>query len=274
LGRLEARFRSLKKKGEKALIAYVTPGDPDLPRTRELTLALERGGADILELGIPFSDPTADGPVIQAASRRALMKGTCLKSVLSLVSKVRAVSEIPIVLFGYYNPIHAYGPARFAKEAALLGVDGVLVVDLPFEESRELRQFTDPEGIDFITLVAPTTGEARARRIVGAAGGFLYYISVMGVTGTSRPAIREIEADVAKLKRLSKLPVVVGFGITTPEQAAEIARCADGIAVGTALVALIDRHRDSTNITDAVETFAADLKRALRRPKEELQPGV
>lgn len=273
MGRLEGRFSVLKRKGEKALIAYVTAGDPDLPKSREVILALVRGGVDILELGIPFSDPTADGPVIQAASRRALMKGTCLESIFSLVSEVRSASEIPIVLFGYYNPIHAYGQARFAEDAASVGVDGLLVVDLPYEESRELRQFTEPAGIEYITLIAPTTGEERARKIVRSAAGFLYYISVTGVTGTTKPAIREIEKHVARLKRLSRLPVVVGFGITTAAEAAEIALCADGIVVGSAFVALIDRHRESSNLAALVEAFAAELKRALVRTREDGRPS-
>jgi tryptophan synthase alpha chain len=265
MGRLDSRFKALKENGEKALIAYVTAGDPDLAGSRDLVLALDRGGADILELGVPFSDPTADGPVIQAASKRALMNGVCLKSVFDLVSDVRSRSEIPVVLFGYYNPIHAYGPAHFAEDAASHGVDGVLVVDLPFEESGELRQFTDPAGIAYISPIAPTTGEERARKIAASASGFLYYISVTGVTGTTRPTAREIQREVGRLRGITGLPVAVGFGITSAEQAAEIGRCADGIVVGSALVSLIARYRGSSGLIHAVGAFAAELKKAMKR---------
>ncbi len=219
MNRIEQKFMELRNREEAALVTYVTAGDPDLDETGRVVGVLERAGADILELGIPFSDPAADGPVIQAASRRALKAGTSLKGVLGLVSEVRRRSEMPIVLFGYYNPIHAYGPERFAREAAGAGVDGVLVVDLPFEEANELRRCTDPVGISFITLVAPTTGEERARKLARRASGFLYYISVTGVTGTKKPSVGHIEQDVLKLRGLSPAPVAVGFGITTPEQA-------------------------------------------------------
>ena len=265
MDRIERKFESLKKKGEKGLITYVTAGDPGLDRTGEIIMTLDQAGADILELGIPFSDPTADGPVIQAASRRSLKSGTTLGAVLGLVSEVRKNSEIPIVLFGYYNPIHAYGAERFAREASLAGVDGVLVVDLPFEEARELRRFTDRESIPFITLIAPTTGEERAGRMAKEASGFLYYISVTGVTGTKRPSVLSIEQDVLRLKGVSPVPVAVGFGITTPEQAAEIGAFADGVVVGSALVDLIHQRGDEPGGTGKIFDFVSGLKEALRQ---------
>jgi tryptophan synthase alpha chain len=263
MGRIEAKFEALKEKREKALIPFVSGGDPDPARTAEIILTLEHAGADIVELGVPFSDATADGPVIQASSTRALRAGASLEKILAMVSEVRRTSEIPIVLFGYYNPIHAIGPERFAKEAASAGVDGVLVVDLPFEESSELRQFTDSAGIDFIPLIAPTTGPERARRILRDGCGFLYFISVTGVTGTAKGSACEIESNIKRLRKISRLPVAVGFGITTPAQAAEIGPHADGIVVGSELVRLIHQHRESGAMEAAVTSFVGDLKRAL-----------
>lgn len=274
MGRIGEKFKALKERRERALIMFVSAGDPDPARTRDIILALEQAGADVVELGVPFSDATADGPVIQASSTRALRAGTSLEKTIAIVSEVRRASEIPIVLFGYYNPIHAYGPAKFAKDSASAGVDGVLVVDLPFEESRELRQFTDPAGLDFIPLVAPTTGAKRARKILHDGCGFLYFISVTGVTGTAKGSPLEIERDIEQLRKISGLPVAVGFGITTPAEAAEIAQHADGIVVGSALVRLIHQHRGNGNLEAAVRSFVADLKRALgsgepTKPSEE-----
>ena len=269
MNRIAEKFRNLGKRNEKGLITYVTAGDPDLDGTGRIVEVLERAGADILELGVPFSDPTADGPVIQAASRRALKSGTTLRSVLGLVSEVRKRSEMPIVLFGYYNPIHAYGPERFAREAARAGVDGVLVVDLPFEEAGELRRYTDPEGIEFITLVAPTTGEDRARRMGREASGFLYYISVTGVTGTKRPAVQTTQQEVSRLKRLSSLPVAVGFGVTAPEQASEIGSFADAVVVGSALVEVIHREGGKPGGESDIFAFARGLKKALTQRRKD-----
>ncbi len=264
MGRIGEKFKALKEGGEKALITFVSAGDPDPAKTRDIILALEQAGADIVELGVPFSDATADGPVIQASSTRALRAGTSLEKVIDMVSQVRRTSEIPIVLFGYYNPIHAYGPAGFAGDSASAGVDGVLVVDLPFEESSELRQFTDPAGIDFIPLIAPTTGPERARRILRDGCGFLYFISVTGVTGTAKGSAKEIESDINELRKISSLPVAVGFGITTPDEAAEIGPHADGIVVGSALVRLIHQYRQSSRLVAEVTSYVGDLKKALR----------
>jgi tryptophan synthase alpha chain len=196
MGRIEKKFASLRAKNEKALIVYLTAGDPSLSITKKLIFGLEKAGVDILEIGVPFSDPTADGPVIQAASQRALKAGTTLQGVLDLVAKVRKVSEIPIVLFGYFNPIFAFGVKKFAQAAHTAGVDGVLVVDLPYEEAKELRNYTDPFGIDFISLIAPTTGKERLTKIAAEAMGFLYYISITGITGTAAPKIENIKNEV------------------------------------------------------------------------------
>ena len=220
--RIEKKFADLRAKNEKALIVYLTAGDPSLSITKKLIFALEKAGVDILEIGIPFSDPTADGPVIQDASQRSLKAGTTLPDVLHMIAEVRKSSEIPIVLFGYFNPIFAYGVKNFAQTAHSAGVDGVLVVDLPYEEAKELRSYTDAVGIDFISLIAPTTDKERLKKIAAKASGFLYYISITGITGTAAPKIVDIKNEVGKIRKITKLPIAVGFGISKPEQAKEI----------------------------------------------------
>jgi len=262
--RIEKTFAELKGKGEKALVAYITAGYPDLGTTRRLIPALERAGVDILEVGVPFSDPTADGPVIQAASQAALKNGATLDRVLGLVGELRGSVRIPLVLFSYYNPIFSMGGEAFAGRASDAGVDGALVVDLPFEEAAELRRHTDPAGIDFITLVAPTTGVDRMRKVVKAATGFVYYISVTGVTGTRGPEMEETRANVEAIRSLTERPVVVGFGVSTPEQAREIGGLADGVVVGSAFVKLIGDRAGDPDLIAAVEAYAASLKAALR----------
>lgn len=264
MSRISEKFMALREKKEKALIVYLTAGDPSLTITKELILALENAGADILEIGVPFSDPTADGPVIQAAAQRALKSGATLTAILEMIKEVRRVSQIPIVLFGYYNPIFVYGGEKFARHAARAGVDGVLVVDLPPEEAPELREFTDAAGIDFIFLIAPTTGAKRTRQIAAGATGFLYYISITGITGTAAPKIADIETAVSKLRKITKLPVAVGFGITTPEQAGQIGKTADGVIVGSAVVRLIDENRNSPDLIKIVADFTGALKKELQ----------
>ena len=264
MGRIEDKFKSLRAKNEKALIVYLTAGDPSLDVTKKLILGLEKAGVDILEIGVPFSDPTADGPVIQAASQRALKTGTTLQGVLALVADIRRISQIPIVLFGYFNPIFAYGVEKFANDASLAGVDGVLVVDLPQEESPELRIFTDAAGLDFISLVAPTTGKDRLRNIVRAATGFLYYISITGVTGTAAPRIDDIKREVGKIRKTTKLPIAVGFGISNAAQAEEIGAFADGVVIGSAFVKLIDENRNNNRLMEIIADYAREIKDALR----------
>lgn len=264
MGRIEHRFKALKDKGEKALIAYVTAGDPGLEETKEIILNLESGGVDLLEIGVPFSDPTADGPTIQAASHRALRNGVTLPRVLDAIQSVRDLSDIPIVLFGYYNPIFAFGNERFATRAREAGVDGVLVVDLPMEEWEELRDYTDPLGLDFISIVAPTTGDRRIQRICKRATGFLYYVSVTGVTGTTTPRVEEVEKDLARIRRFTPLPVAVGFGISTPEQVREIALHADGVVVGSAFVRMIEENRGRSDLGQRLRRYAMELKDSTR----------
>jgi tryptophan synthase alpha chain len=262
--RIEDRFTKLHARNEKALIVYLTAGDPSLGMTKKLIPALEKAGVDILEIGVPFSDPTADGPVIQAASQRSLKAGTTLEGVLKMVADVRKVSEIPIVLFGYFNPIFAYGVEKFAHAARHAGVDGVLVVDLPYEETNELRNFTDAVGIDFISLIAPTTGKERLKKIVSKASGFLYYISITGITGTAAPKISSIQADVEKIRKMSKQPIAVGFGISTPDQAKEIGRFADGIVIGSAVVRLLDENKKNPELLKIVSDYVGSIKKELR----------
>jgi tryptophan synthase alpha chain len=263
MGRIEERFTALKKEGRKAFVAYLTAGDPDLETTAKLIPALEAAGVDIIEVGVPFSDPTADGPVIQAACQRALKRGSTLKKILAMIAGLRRISEIPIVLFGYYNPILSYGPEGFAADAAASGVDGILVVDLPPEEADELRQYSDPAGLAFITLIAPTTDLRRAQKILRRATGFVYYISVTGVTGTAVPRPKDVRRDVKRLKGMTALPVAVGFGISTPAQAAAMAPLADGVVIGSALVRLIGKKAGSTGLIPAAASFAAEIRWAI-----------
>ena len=260
MGRIEEKLDDLKKKGEKALIVYLTAGDPSLEKTYEIILGLDGAGVDILEIGIPFSDPTADGPVIQAASQRALKGGTTLQDILDMIEKVRKVSEIAIVLFGYYNPVFIYGNERFAGRAKEVGVDGILVVDLPTEESGELKRYTDRSGIDFISLITPTSDDDRIKKIAGKASGFIYYVSITGITGTKKPKVADIKRDIERIRRITSLPVAVGFGISTPGQVGEIARYADGVVVGSAFVKLIEENGNSEDLAEIVSSFARELK--------------
>ncbi len=264
MGRIEKKFEELLSRKERALIVYLTAGDPSLDATRALALALAQAGVDILEIGVPFSDPTADGPVIQAASQRALKTGTTLAGVLSMVADIRRTSQIPIVLFGYFNPIFAYGVEKFAASASKAGVDGALVVDLPPEEARELRAHTDAVGLDFISLVAPTTGRNRLKTILSSATGFVYYISITGVTGTAAPKIEDIAREVGRIRELTKMPIAVGFGISNAAQAEEIATVADGIVIGSAVVKLIDENRGKSDLVQIVSGFVNEIKKKLR----------
>jgi tryptophan synthase alpha chain len=268
MSRIESTFSSLRAKGEKALVCYITAGDPSLEQTGEIVLGLDAAGVDCLEIGVPFSDPTADGPIIQAASQRALKNGTTLEGILTMIESIREISEIPIVLFGYYNPILSYGPERFAARAHEAGVDGILVVDLPLEEAGELRQHTDSRGIDFISLIAPTTGIERVRMISSQASGFLYYISITGVTGTAKPQVEEVAEDIERIRTVTNLPLVVGFGISTPQQTQEIAPCADGIVIGSAIVRMIAENSHRADLVATVSQYVRVIKQASRTPSQ------
>ena len=237
MSRIAARFAELKAANRAAFLPFITAGDPDADTTFAILSELPAAGADLIELGVPFSDPMADGPAIQASSLRALEAGMTLHKVLDLVRRFRKVDDkTPIVLMGYYNPIHAYGTARFAHDAGAAGVDGLITVDLPPEEDEVLRVPADAQALDIVRLATPTTDGKRLAVIANGAGGFLYYVSIAGVTGTKDFAEDDVRAAVARLKVGANLPVAVGFGIKTPEQAARIARFADGAVVGSAIV--------------------------------------
>lgn len=237
MSRIAKRFTDLKAANVAAFVPFISAGDPDGETTAALMEGLPHAGADLIELGLPFSDPMADGPAIQASSQRALAAGMTTLKVLELVRGFRKKdNETPVVLMGYFNNIHAYGTAKFVKDAAEAGVDGLIVVDLPPEEDTVLRVPAAAAGVDIVRLATPTTSDKRLPRVLDGAGGFLYYVSIAGVTGTKSFAEDEVRTAVGRLKQAGGLPVCVGFGIKTPENAAFIARVADGAVVGSAIV--------------------------------------
>ncbi|MBV9992938.1 MAG: tryptophan synthase subunit alpha [Alphaproteobacteria bacterium] len=240
MSRIADRFAALRRDNRAAFVPFITAGDPDFETALALLQALPEAGADLIELGIPFSDPMADGPVNQASYLRALASGMTLPKVLDMVRKFRkGDAKTPIVLMGSYNPIHAYGTARFAKDAAEAGIDGLLIVDLPPEEDEVLRAPAALHGLDVVRFVTPTSDAKRLDTILDGASGYLYYVSMAGITGTKVISSDETEAAVARLRARTRLPATVGFGIKTPEQAAAVARFADGVVVGTAIVARV-----------------------------------
>jgi tryptophan synthase alpha chain len=260
-GRLKQTFARLKARGNgPGLVAYITAGDPDLPRTEGILRALERGGADVLEVGVPFSDPLADGPVIQRATERALASGTTLSGVLEMVGRIRADVSAPIVIFSYANPILRLGAERFADQASAAGVDGVLVLDLPIEEADDFRALSGSRGIDTILLLSPTTTDNRLRRAAALGSGFLYAISRLGVTG-ARDAIADgAEEMVRRIRTVSPLPIALGFGISKPDHVREVGRWADAAVVGSALVSVIAEAGVSNDLNSRVEEYVRWLK--------------
>ncbi len=274
--RLATRFAACAAQDRAALVTFVTAGDPDLDRMPQILAALVAGGADVIELGMPFTDPMADGPAIQAGNIRSLASGTTLRGVLAVVRAFRAADPAtPLILMGYFNPILAYGPERFAADAAAAGLDGTIVVDLPPEEDGELTPHLAAHGLHTIRLATPTTDAARLPAVVGGASGFVYYVAVAGITGAGSAEVADIAAAVARLKAATPLPVAVGFGIRTPEQAAAIARHADAVVVGSAIVSLIGAAADAraNDLPEQVEAFVrglADAVRGARRPTTEI----
>lgn len=268
MSRLARRFAELREQRRKALIPYITAGDPHPDATVGLLHALVAAGADVLELGVPFSDPMADGPVIQGACERALAHGTSLRRVLEMVREFRETDgDTPVVLMGYLNPIEAMGLERFAKTASEAGVDGVLIVDLTAEEAPEITPSLTAAGLDPVRLLAPTTSESRLGRICGQASGFLYYVSLKGVTGADSLDVAALDERLAAIRRHSDLPVAVGFGVRTPEIAAAVARVADAVVVGSALVARIaeidGQGGDRAMLEREVPALLADMRRAM-----------
>jgi tryptophan synthase alpha chain len=264
MGRIESRFTELRNRGESALIPFLTAGDPSLPATEALVLAMAEAGADLIEVGVPFSDPTAEGPTIQRSSERALSSGTTLRGVLKLIKNLRPKIEQPLVLMGYANVFLAMGERNFAEAAKEVGVDGVITVDLPPEEGALFFDSLIEHEIDPILLASPTTSESRMAMLVEKTRGFLYYVSLTGVTGARKEIAAGLEEAVSKIRKISEVPICVGFGISTPEQVAEIGRFADGAVVGSALVDLIEAAETPGPAVVSVSEFVAKLKRALR----------
>jgi len=264
--RLDRTFRRLKARQEKALITYLMAGDPSLAETEQLVLELEKAGADIIELGVPFSDPIADGPVIQQAAERALRSGTTLRGILSMVGRVRTQSEIPLVLMAYYNSIHAFGPDRFCREAVAAGVDGLIVPDMPPDEAGPLKGPAAASGLQLIFLLAPTSTAERRTFVARQSHGFVYYVSLTGITGAKLGRVSEIGRNVGQIRKISKTPIAVGFGVTTPEDAAEISAIADGVIVGSAIVKQIAAGQQQQGMIARVSGFVQTLKRAMARP--------
>ena len=254
--RIAAAFERRNRRGEVALIPFLTAGDPSPEMTPDLVESLTEAGADLMELGVPHSDPLADGPTNQRAAARALAQDVTLESVLQMVRRIRSRSEIPLLLFSYYNPILQFGLEQFSREAAAAGVDGAIVTDLPPEEADELRKNFDEQALALVPLLAPTSGEARTRKILSLARGFVYYVSRMGVTGARSNLTADLRAEVESLTRLATTPVAVGFGISSPDHVRALSGAAHGVVVGSALV----EHVASSAPADAVREAGAFLR--------------
>jgi tryptophan synthase alpha chain len=274
--RIETRFAALAREGRAALVTFLTAGDPDRDTSLAMLEALPGAGADVIELGMPFTDPMADGPSIQASSQRALKAGQTMVKTLALVRAFRARDDAtPIVLMGYYNPIYIYGVARFLADAKAAGVDGLIVVDLPPEEDEELCLPTLKAGLNFIRLATPTTDDKRLPAVLANTSGFVYYVSITGITGAAAPDTGKVTAAVARIKRHTALPVAVGFGVRTAAQARAIAEVADGVVVGSALVDAVRRSlgpdqkasaSSAKAVTDLVRELASGVRAARRVP--------
>ena len=243
--------------GKKAFIPYVMAGDPSLEKTGETVLLLERCGADIVELGVPFTDPLADGPTIQRAAERALLAGVTLRKVIGLVGELRRGSQVPLVLMTYYNPVFKYGVEEFTRDAAVAGVDGVIIPDLPPEEAEELVRFAAPEGLSTVFLAAPTSTRERIRKIARAATGFIYYVSMTGITGAKLSLDSSLRESLDVIRGITKKPVAVGFGVSTPEEAGTVSASADGVIIGSAVVKRLHEAPES------LEGFVSELRRAI-----------
>ena len=272
--RIDKKFAELKRERRAGLVAFITAGDPDHDTSLAVLKGLPGAGADIIELGMPFSDPMADGPAIQASSQRALRAGQTMRKTLAMVSAFRAADDTtPIVLMGYYNPIYVYPVDRFIADAAKAGVDGLIVVDMPPEEDAELRPQASEAGLNFIRLATPTTDAKRLPAVLANTSGFVYYVSIAGITGTKAPDLADVKGHVGRIKAQTSLPVAVGFGVKTEEQVSAIGGIADAVVVGSALVGAIAQSLDgegrATNATKAqVLGLVGRLAAALRHPAE------
>ncbi len=259
MGRIADAFAKAKKENRAALVIYLCAGDPDLRTTEDLVVAAAESGADVIELGIPFSDPTADGPAIQRASERSLAGGTTLAKVLDTVSAIRRRTDVPILLFGYYNPILSYGEQKVVEDAAARGTDGFLVVDLPPEESDGLRLPAIAKGLDFVPLIAPTSDRERVAKAAAAATSFIYYVSMTGVTGSKATDLASASERAGALQRELGRPIAIGFGVKTKEDVATVAPHVDGVVVGSAVVRLIEEAESATAALSTVRTLVAEL---------------
>lgn len=256
--RITRKFKEVLAKKGKAFIPYVMAGDPDIKRTRELIRILEDCGADIIELGVPFSDPLADGPTIQKAAQRALDEGVTLKKVIEFVAESRRTTQIPIILMTYYNPVFKYGEERFVLDASAAGVDGLIVPDLPPDEAGNLIRYAKKSGLDTIFLLAPTSTDDRILKVAKASTGFIYYVPITGITGSKLALESSIEGHIARIRSVTAKPVAVGFGISTPEEAADISRFADGVIVGSAIVKRIEQSDGE------LESYLTSLRKAIK----------
>jgi len=264
MSRIERTFNALKEKGEKALVGFVTAGDPNPEMSMELIRAMCRAGVDILELGIPFSDPTADGPLIQRSSSRALAANVSLDTVLEITARLRNETDVPIILFSYYNPIHAFGTEKFYGKAQAAGADGVLVVDLPPEESDEMTGCWNGGTFCLIRLIAPTTPQPRMKMIAGEAGGFLYMVSKTGVTGSAGLDVSQAQVNIEHLKKITSLPICVGFGVSTAADVSALAAVADGVVIGSAFEKLIEENLEDSDLVTVMEEKVPEFKSATR----------
>jgi len=273
VSRIAARFAELNALKRAGFIPFITAGDPDFETSSEILEKLPAAGADIIELGVPFSDPMADGPAIQAGSMRALKAGQTVKKTLTMVERFRARNDVtPVILMGYYNPIHAYGAEHFLRDAGHAGVDGLIIVDLGPEEDGPLRAQAAKNELDIVRLATPTTDDKRLPAVLDGAGGLLYYVSIAGVTGTKSFTPADVSAAVSRIKRFTALPCAVGFGIKTPEQAAEIARIADAAVVGSAIVSRIEQAlalgKSKRHIVEDALSFCRTLAEAVHHARD------
>lgn len=257
MNKIEVLIKDMKKKGKRAFIPYIMAGDPDLEKTREALMLFERIGADIVELGVPFTDPLADGPTIQRASERALKNGITLRKVLEFVKEMRELTSIPIVLMTYYNPVFKYGEERFVKEAVKYGVDGIIVPDLPPDEAKDLIRLSRRHGLATIFLLAPTSTEERIRKVVKASRGFIYYVSITGITGARLEVDKSLDDSIKRIRTLTDKPVCIGFGVSNPEEASRMSAIADGVIVGSAIVRVLNES------PEGFEDFVIALRKAI-----------
>ncbi len=256
--RISRKFQMLKKDNRKAFIAYIMAGDPNIRRTKELVRILEDCSVDIIELGVPFSDPLADGPTIQAAAQRALEDGTTLHTVIDLVADLRKTTQIPIILMTYYNPIFKYGEKKFVEDACAAGVDGIIVPDLPPDEAEGMMKLTKNKPFDVIFLLAPTSTGDRVKKVGQASRGFIYYVSITGITGSKLNLDPAIESHMQYIRSMSDTPIAVGFGISTPEEASLVARFADGVIIGSAIVKKVNEP------DEVLKTYLHSLRKGIQ----------